>query len=123
MADRPQNTPVLQDNNPKHFSNILTVIIILIGISAFVIAIYVGERQNTDELRQNIKELRKELMNLKSQIGTEISRRLWIIQHIRKTHLNKMTIVSDTFCSGFQIIQLCCLFFMCISALLICIKK
>ena len=72
MADRPQNTSVLQDNNPKHFSNILTAIIILIGICAFVIAIYVGERQNTDELRQNIGELKKELMNLKSQIGTEI---------------------------------------------------
>ena len=63
MADKPQNASLHPEHNPKSFSNILTAVIILIGIGVTVISIYVGERQNTEDLR-------KELMNLKSQIGT-----------------------------------------------------
>ena len=68
MADKPQNASSLQENNTRFFSNILTSVIILIGIHVVVTltVIYVGERQTTEELR-------KELKDLKSQIGRDFS--------------------------------------------------
>ena len=66
MADKPQNASLLQENNTRCFSNILTSVIILIGIVVTLTAIYVGERQATEELR-------KELKDLKSQIGRDFS--------------------------------------------------
>ena len=62
MADKPQNASLAPDNGTRSFSTILTAVIILICIGIALIAIYVAERQNNEELRN-------ELLNLKTQIG------------------------------------------------------
>ena len=62
MADKPSNASLAPDNGTKYFSSILKAVIILICIGIAVIAIYVAERQNNEELR-------KELLNLKTQVG------------------------------------------------------
>ena len=62
MADKPQSASPQPDHNRKSISNILTGVIIVICIVVAILAIYVGEKQNIDELR-------KELADLKSQIG------------------------------------------------------